>query len=414
MRTLAASLFTRLRRDTRGANLVEYVIIAGVIAIFAMTAFRTFGRTLDKKLRGQAQIIATLDGDESGGGGCIGGLCMNGNCFVAGTPVATPSGDRPIEAVREGDVVLSRDERTHQIAPRRVLRTFVTPEMPVVAVRVQERPVESIRATPGHRFWTEDRAWIAAEDLVAGEALASDDGALLHVASVAREEEAQTVFNFEVDGTHTYFVGGAHVLVHNPTPQQPGGCGGNGGGGSGDPSGGGASGGGASGGGTSSGGLASNGGPGGSTTPSGAYDPRSDPRFGSLASDPAHGGAQTPGSINEAVVGLTLEHQGAVPGPIQRATDPKSEFTDGTGQKWDVKAPRSGAFLPPGKNGQPAKGSFDLGNFEKTVAKEQKNGNNLMVDVSNMTPADAQALKGWVASQPNLNGKVLYYGNPHT
>lgn len=37
-----------------------------------------------------------------------------------------------------------------------------------------------------------------------------------------------------------------------------------------------------------------------------------------------------------------------------------------------------------------------------------------MIDVSNMTPADAQSLQNWFSSQPNLNGKVLYYGTPRT
>jgi hypothetical protein len=50
-----------------------------------------------------------------------------GTCFAAGTPILTPEGERPIENVRIGDVVLSRDPETSDPEVDRVTRTFVTP-----------------------------------------------------------------------------------------------------------------------------------------------------------------------------------------------------------------------------------------------------------------------------------------------
>ncbi|MDW8366162.1 MAG: Hint domain-containing protein [Abditibacteriales bacterium] len=47
-------------------------------------------------------------------------------CFVAGTPVWTKNGLRPIETIRAGDWVLSRDPQTGRQEYRRVLSTVVT------------------------------------------------------------------------------------------------------------------------------------------------------------------------------------------------------------------------------------------------------------------------------------------------
>jgi hypothetical protein len=149
------------------------------------------------------------------------------------------------------------------------------------------------------------------------------------------------------------------------------------------------------------------------------WTPQSDPRFGALSQDPAHGNKVTPGSANEAVVGLTLEHEGKVPGPISRSPDPRSEFVDGNGQSWDVKSPVSEEKMParnrpppPGTTG-PRPGSFVLSSFEQTVSKETTYGNNVMIDTSNLNASDTAALKAWAQGTPPpaaLKGKsVVFY-----
>lgn len=64
--------FKRLLRDERGAGMVEYLILVGVIGIAAQTAFRAFGRSLAGKANEQAAVIAQLED----GSDCVGGLCM--------------------------------------------------------------------------------------------------------------------------------------------------------------------------------------------------------------------------------------------------------------------------------------------------------------------------------------------------
>ncbi|HEX4445595.1 MAG TPA: polymorphic toxin-type HINT domain-containing protein [Polyangiaceae bacterium] len=134
-------------------------------------------------------------------------------CFVAGTSVETIDGARPIEAIQAGDLVLTRDVDTGALSYGRVVGTSVVVDKPVVDVRLAE--TETIRATPNHLFWTADRGWVPAGELVAGEALSSARFGELHVVAVEPEAEHSTVFNFEVGETHTYYVGEAEALVHN-------------------------------------------------------------------------------------------------------------------------------------------------------------------------------------------------------
>lgn len=41
-------------KDTRGANLVEYIILVGVIALIALAGFKIFGAKVDAKIKDQA------------------------------------------------------------------------------------------------------------------------------------------------------------------------------------------------------------------------------------------------------------------------------------------------------------------------------------------------------------------------
>jgi hypothetical protein len=221
--------------------MVQCIVIVGVVALGLMGAFKTFGASIFGASRAQGETVTCLASNDpncgygAGAGAippppppsvgsndvvCSGGICtVPGNCFVAGTPVATPDGDRAIEELRVGDLVLARDEQSGEVRPSPVTRTFITPERPVVDVRVRETPDAEIRATPGHPFWTTDRGWIAAAELGIGEELLDASGRAVHVDGLAAEAAAETVFNLEIADLHTYFVGAARVWVHNACTQ---------------------------------------------------------------------------------------------------------------------------------------------------------------------------------------------------
>jgi Pretoxin HINT domain len=57
--------------------------------------------------------------------------------------------------------------------------------------------------------------WLQAEDLQRGDRLWTDDGRSIDVDGVSRREGSFQVYNFEVDGFHSYFVSDLGVLVHN-------------------------------------------------------------------------------------------------------------------------------------------------------------------------------------------------------
>lgn len=46
--------------DTRGASLVEYIILVGVIALIALAGFKTFGKNVDQKIQDQAGKVSGI------------------------------------------------------------------------------------------------------------------------------------------------------------------------------------------------------------------------------------------------------------------------------------------------------------------------------------------------------------------
>ncbi len=75
---------------------------------------------------------------------------------------------------------------------------------------------EPIGTTDTHPFWSEDRqAFVPAGELRIGERLRTLADSMACVASITRRATTQRVYNFEVNGFHTYRVTSNGVLVHN-------------------------------------------------------------------------------------------------------------------------------------------------------------------------------------------------------
>lgn len=159
-----------------------------------------------------ADIHAVLDEVESGVRSLPDADMVVGGfpCFVAGTPVLTECGYKPIEDIAQGDMVL-----THEGRYRRVVRTGVTEDAPLVRVRV--RGSLDVECTPNHPFMVRRRKSVwrdgtptfefdalhscAAADLVPGEdfvMLAKLPGEVSDVD--ASEEEAWLLGRYMADG----------------------------------------------------------------------------------------------------------------------------------------------------------------------------------------------------------------------
>jgi len=157
----------------------------------------------------------TTPGDQSGGsesGGVEGP--SDGACFVAGTPVILANGTfSPIENVQAEDLVLSRDEETGDIAPRRVIRQWTHSNH--LTLLLQLTNGAKIETTKEHRFAVQEGGFVAAGDLKPGIRLATQSQQLLEIFSIEQQAGRSKVYNLSVEGFHTYFVGEAGLWVHN-------------------------------------------------------------------------------------------------------------------------------------------------------------------------------------------------------
>ena len=52
----------KLTRDSRGASLIEYVLLIGVVALLAIAGFKVFGGSVKKKISEQAQAVDGVNG----------------------------------------------------------------------------------------------------------------------------------------------------------------------------------------------------------------------------------------------------------------------------------------------------------------------------------------------------------------
>jgi hypothetical protein len=72
-------------------------------------------------------------------------------------------------------------------------------------------------ATGEHPFWTQERGWVAADELQPGDQLQDVHGDTVAVLNAAEREMQVRTYNPTVEGAHDYFVSdrGVSVLVHN-------------------------------------------------------------------------------------------------------------------------------------------------------------------------------------------------------
>ena len=164
---------------------------------------------------GQAALEGAADGYMSGAiSGFISGGMSSNVCFVAGTAVLTAVGSQAIETIQEGDYVWAWDEESGDVALKEVVQTFVNEADELVHVSING---EEIVCTNEHPFYSPVKGWTAACKLRAGDILVTVNGEYVVVEKVQHEilESPVTVYNFEVEDYHTYYVTNTNVLVHN-------------------------------------------------------------------------------------------------------------------------------------------------------------------------------------------------------
>lgn len=154
------------------------------------------------------------------------------NSFVAGTLVTTDEGQVPIEEIQVGDKVLGEDPETGEQGYFEVVALTDHPTDEILQIVVTSDDGDDgtttstvdhavvydvMLVTPDHPVYVEGRGWVLAENLGLGERLRRADGGMAKVLSIDQleSESPQSVYNFTVEGAHTYFVLDEEVLVHN-------------------------------------------------------------------------------------------------------------------------------------------------------------------------------------------------------
>ena len=141
-----------------------------------------------------------------------GGYFIPGFCFVAGTQIQNADGSlQAIEDVAVGEKVLSFDhtqQRTRRAKVSQVFRKSVDRLAKVVVGG------SLFISTLNHPYYANGQ-YTNAEDLHPGDSVLTVDGDWAAVSSVDLIDSAATVYNFEVEGQHNYFIGEEGYLVHN-------------------------------------------------------------------------------------------------------------------------------------------------------------------------------------------------------
>ncbi|MCZ8239745.1 MAG: polymorphic toxin-type HINT domain-containing protein [Leptospiraceae bacterium] len=165
-------------------------------------------------------------------------------CFTAGTKIKTKSGYKSIETIQTGDIVASANEHTGKISYKKVKQTFIRQSPRIYKLTYNDGT--TLETTGDHPFFINDKGWTTADKLSNGDisptwtGLKNSNGVVekeiafseskdtisdrvsrlvmkesLAVGDIEVIEEETTVYNFEVEDDHTYFVTEVEVWVHN-------------------------------------------------------------------------------------------------------------------------------------------------------------------------------------------------------
>jgi hypothetical protein len=139
------------------------------------------------------------------------------SCFAGGTMVRTIDGERPIESIQAGDLVLVQDTKTGGLGYQSVVTAYHNP--PNATLKISLGGSDSVVATGIHRFWKVGQGWTMARDLKVGDQVRTLGG-VVRVEAIA-DDRIQPVFNLEVGDGHSFLVGKLGALVHDNSLVEP-------------------------------------------------------------------------------------------------------------------------------------------------------------------------------------------------
>lgn len=150
-------------------------------------------------------------------------------CFPAGTPVLTPNGSIPIEQLKIGDSVISRDENdvSSEVAAKKIDKVFVR-DGELWELRINGL---SVQVTADHPIFLKEKGWVPVDKIVRGDRIAALRHSVRNITTILDSAAEQipkqrndwdtdwlpvesceptgivtTVYNFRVEDWHTYFI----------------------------------------------------------------------------------------------------------------------------------------------------------------------------------------------------------------
>ena len=123
----------------------------------------------------------------------------------------------PIETIRVGDLVLSKNEVTGEVAPKPVTDLIRPEPKPLYQLQAFDAggEAETFHATDDHPWKVEGKGWAETLDLKPGDRIDTGSGADMVVTSLTLTERVEPTYNLTVADWHTFMVGEDQVVVHN-------------------------------------------------------------------------------------------------------------------------------------------------------------------------------------------------------
>lgn len=117
-----------------------------------------------------------------------------------------------------GEEVLARNMATGKLEYRKVVALTRPHQDHLLELKIEGEHA-AIEATPSHPFWVKRAGhaatWIPAGKMHAGDQVLTEKGIWEKVTEDVPLNRLATVYNFEVQDDHDYFVGASGILVHN-------------------------------------------------------------------------------------------------------------------------------------------------------------------------------------------------------
>ncbi|MFS0558362.1 polymorphic toxin-type HINT domain-containing protein [Brevibacillus sp. 179-C9.3 HS] len=201
------------------AELLDYVVRSHRLNRDKLGEFAEFLFNGDVIIYDTATLIPAFRMVKTGGkivikaGKTIGDL-FECNCFTAGTKVLTDEGEKNIEDIKVGDMVLSKNDETGEQAYKAVTHLYRNEKDIIYELSVGDQVIET---TDNHPFWVEGKGWVVAANLQVWDKLQQSNGNTLTIdhIKIVKHDEKVKVYNFTVADFNTYFVSDLGIWVHN-------------------------------------------------------------------------------------------------------------------------------------------------------------------------------------------------------